>query len=80
MAGHVAPEAFVGGPIALVREGDTVVFDIPSRRLDLKVPADELASRKTAWKAPAPRYRTGVFAKYAATVASAAEGAITVAQ
>jgi dihydroxy-acid dehydratase len=80
MAGHVAPEAFVGGPIALVREGDTVVFDIPSRRLDLKVPADELASRKAAWKAPAPRYRTGVFAKYAATVASAAEGAITVAQ
>ena len=80
MAGHVAPEAFVGGPIALVREGDTVIFDIPSRRLDLKVPADELASRRAAWKAPAPRYRTGVFAKYAATVASAAEGAITVAQ
>ncbi len=80
MAGHVAPEAFVGGPIALVHEGDTVVFDIPSRRLDLKVPADELARRKATWKAPAPRYRTGVFAKYAATVASAAEGAITVAQ
>jgi dihydroxy-acid dehydratase len=70
----------VGGPIALVHEGDTVVFDIPSRRLDLKVPADELARRKATWKAPAPRYRTGVFAKYAATVASAAEGAITVAQ
>jgi dihydroxy-acid dehydratase len=80
MAGHVAPEAFVGGPIALVREGDTVVFDVPTRRLDLKVPEDELARRRAQWKAPAPRYRTGVFAKYAATVASASEGAITTAQ
>jgi dihydroxy-acid dehydratase len=80
MAGHVAPEAAVGGPIALVREGDTVVFDIPSRRLDLKVPEAELAKRRAGWKAPAPRYKTGVFAKYAATVASAAEGAITLAQ
>ncbi|WP_243285937.1 dihydroxy-acid dehydratase [Geothrix terrae] len=80
MAGHVSPEAAVGGPIALVREGDTVVFDIPSRRLDLKVPEAELARRRAEWKAPAPRYRTGVFAKYAATVASAAEGAITLAQ
>ncbi|MBP1770851.1 MAG: ilvD [Holophagaceae bacterium] len=80
MAGHVAPEAAVGGPIALVREGDTVVFDIPTRRLDLKVAEDELARRKAAWTAPAPRYRTGVFAKYAATVASASEGAVTLAQ
>ncbi|HEY3399400.1 MAG TPA: dihydroxy-acid dehydratase [Geothrix sp.] len=80
MAGHVAPEAAVGGPIALVREGDTVVMDIPSRRLDLKVPEDELARRRAEWKAPAPRYKTGVFAKYAATVASAAEGAVTLAQ
>ena len=80
MAGHVAPEAFVGGPIALVREGDTVVFDVPTRRLDLKVPDDELARRRAEWKAPAPRYHTGVFAKYAATVTSASEGAITVAQ
>ncbi|WP_257304569.1 dihydroxy-acid dehydratase [Geothrix campi] len=80
MAGHVAPEAAVGGPIALVREGDTVVFDIPSRRLDLKVPEAELAKRRVEWKAPVPRYKTGVFAKYAATVASAAEGAITLAQ
>jgi len=80
MAGHVAPEAAVGGPIALVREGDTVVMDIQSRRLDLQVPDDELARRRAEWKAPAPRYRTGVFAKYAATVASAAEGAITLAQ
>jgi dihydroxy-acid dehydratase len=80
MAGHVAPEAAVGGPIALVREGDTVVFDIPTRRLDLKVPEEELTRRRAEWKAPAPRYRTGVFAKYAATVASASEGAITLAQ
>jgi dihydroxy-acid dehydratase len=80
MAGHVAPEAAVGGPIALVREGDTVVFDIPSRRLDMKVSEDELARRRAEWKAPAPRYRTGVFAKYAATVTSASEGAITVAR
>jgi dihydroxy-acid dehydratase len=80
MAGHVAPEAAVGGPIALVREGDTVVFDIPTRRLDLKVPEAELAKRRAEWEAPAPRYRTGVFAKYAATVASASEGAITLAQ
>ena len=80
MAGHVAPEAAVGGPIALVREGDTIIFDVPTRRLDLKVPEDELARRRVDWKAPAPRYRTGVFAKYAATVTSASEGAITVAQ
>jgi dihydroxy-acid dehydratase len=80
MAGHVAPEAAVGGPIALVREGDTVVFDVPTRRLDLVVPDDELARRRAEWKAPAPRYRTGVFAKYAATVTSASEGAITLAQ
>ncbi|HJV47913.1 MAG TPA: dihydroxy-acid dehydratase [Geothrix sp.] len=78
MAGHVAPEAAVGGPIALVREGDTVVFDIPTRRLDLKVSENELAKRRAEWKAPTPRYRTGVFAKFAATVASASEGAITV--
>ena len=80
MAGHVAPEAAVGGPIALVREGDTVVFDVPSRRLDLKVSEEELVRRRAEWKAPAPRYRSGVFAKYAATVTSASEGAITVAQ
>jgi dihydroxy-acid dehydratase len=80
MAGHVAPEAAVGGPIALVREGDTIVFDIPSRTLDLKVDASELAARRARWQAPAPHYRTGVFAKYAAMVASASEGAITVAR
>ncbi|MBI4911396.1 MAG: dihydroxy-acid dehydratase [Acidobacteria bacterium] len=78
MAGHVAPEAAAGGPIGLVREGDTIVFDIPSRRLDLQVGGAELEGRRAAWRAPEPRYRRGVFAKYAATVASASEGAITI--
>jgi dihydroxy-acid dehydratase len=77
MAGHVAPEAAVGGPIALVRDGDMVAFDVAGRALDLRVDATELARRRAAWTAPAPRYRSGVFAKYAATVASASEGAVT---
>jgi dihydroxy-acid dehydratase len=77
MAGHVAPEAFVGGPIAFVEEGDPIVFDVDARRLDLDVPSDVLAKRRAAWKAPAPRYTTGVLAKYAVLVSSAAEGAIT---
>jgi len=75
--GHVAPEAFVGGLIALVREGDPVEIDVATRQLQLDVPATELAKRRQAWKAPAPRYRRGVMAKYANTVSSAAEGAIT---
>ena len=77
MAGHVAPEAATGGPIGLVQEGDTIVMDIPSRRLDLQVAPEVLADRRAAWKAPKPRYTRGVFAKYAATVASASEGAVT---
>jgi dihydroxy-acid dehydratase len=77
MAGHVAPEAAVGGPIAAVREGDLITFDITKRRLDLAVSDDELKDRLKSWKAPEPRYRTGVFAKYAATVSSASEGAVT---
>jgi dihydroxy-acid dehydratase len=77
MAGHVAPEAFVGGPIAFVEEGDPIQFDVDARRLDLDVPADVLAKRRARWKAPAPRYTRGVLAKYAALVSSAAEGAIT---
>jgi len=75
--GHVAPEAFTGGLIALVREGDTIEIDVASRRLQLQVPAAELARRRKAWKAPAPRYARGVMAKYANTVSSAAEGAVT---
>jgi dihydroxy-acid dehydratase len=77
MAGHVAPEAFVGGPIALVEEGDPIHFDVASRRLDLEVADDVLAERRRRWTAPAPRYASGVLAKYAALVSSAAEGAIT---
>jgi dihydroxy-acid dehydratase len=77
MAGHVAPEAFVGGPIALVEEGDLIRFDVEARRLDLEVAEDVLAERRRRWQAPAPRYATGVLAKYAALVSSAAEGAVT---
>lgn len=77
MAGHVAPEAAHGGPIAAVRDGDTVVFDIPKRQLNVEITADEMKKRLAAWKAPAPKYTHGVFAKYAALVSSASEGAIT---
>jgi dihydroxy-acid dehydratase len=77
MAGHVAPEALHGGPIAAVRDGDTIVFDIEKRRLDLDLPADEIAARLKSWSPPPPRYKTGVMAKYAKLVSSASEGAVT---
>lgn len=77
MVGHVAPEAFRGGPIAHVREGDTIVLDVENRRLDLEVDDDELERRRAEWTQPEPRYTSGVFAKYAATVGSASEGART---
>ena len=77
MAGHVAPEAAAGGPIAAVGDGDTIVFDIEKRRLDLDVPADEIAARLKNWSPPPPRYKTGVMAKYAKLVSSASEGAVT---
>jgi dihydroxy-acid dehydratase len=77
MAGHVAPEAAMGGPIAAVREGDQITLDIPNRRLDLGVAADEIQQRLRAWSSPAPKYTGGVFAKYMASVTSAAEGAVT---
>ena len=77
MAGHVAPEAARGGPIAAVRDGDSIVFDITARRLDLEVPEAELKSRLSGWKAPPPRYTQGVMAKYARGVSSAALGAVT---
>ncbi len=77
MCGHVAPEAQLGGPIAAVHEGDTITFDIPNRKLTLEVPEAEIAQRLAQWKAPEPRYKRGVFAKYAASVSSASEGAIT---
>jgi len=77
MLGHVAPEAFRGGPIADLRDGDIVVVDVENRRLDMEVPEAEIAARRAAWTQPEPRHTSGVFAKYAATVRSASEGAVT---
>ena len=77
MIAHVAPEAFNGGPIAAVQEGDPITVDADRGVLDLDIAPEELARRLAAWKAPAPRYTTGVFAKYSALVASASEGAVT---
>ncbi|TMB56130.1 MAG: dihydroxy-acid dehydratase [Deltaproteobacteria bacterium] len=77
MAGHVAPEAAVGGPIAAVEEGDPIRFDIEARRLDVEVPEVTLRERLARWRPPPPRYTSGVFAKYVALVSSAAEGAVT---
>jgi dihydroxy-acid dehydratase len=77
MVGHVAPEAANGGPIAVVREGDTILLDIENRKIELEIPAAELASRLAAWKSPALKYNTGVFAKYVKLVGSAANGAVT---
>jgi dihydroxy-acid dehydratase len=77
MIGHVAPEAAVGGPIAAVRDGDLVVIDADARRLDVKLAPARIASRMRAWRPPEPRYTSGVFAKYAALVSSASEGAVT---
>ena len=77
MAGHVSPEAANGGPIAAVRDGDTIVFDVKNRVLQVEISDDELKQRMSKWKPQAPRYPTGVFAKYAALVTSASQGAIT---
>jgi dihydroxy-acid dehydratase len=77
MTGHVAPEAAAGGPIALVRDGDTISIDTTKRRIDLEVPEAELAARRAAWTAPPPRVPAGVLAKYARLVSSAAQGAVT---
>jgi dihydroxy-acid dehydratase len=79
MAGHVAPEASQGGPIALVRDGDTILFDEQNRRLELEVSDDELAARRAEWQPPAPKFTRGVMAKYARLVSSAAQGAVTTA-
>jgi dihydroxy-acid dehydratase len=77
MIGHVAPEAALGGPIAIIEEGDRIVIDVDRKALDLDVPADEVARRFEAWSRPASRYRSGVMAKYAALVGSASDGAVT---
>jgi len=77
MAGHVSPEAALGGPIAAVRDGDIIHFDVQKRVLEVEVSDDVLRQRMAQWKAPQPRYPKGVFAKYAALVSSASQGAIT---
>lgn len=76
MIGHVAPEAFEGGPIALIKNGDSIAIDVKKRRLDLEVPDAELRRRRKSWKPPKPRYKTGVLGKYARHVRSASEGAV----
>jgi dihydroxy-acid dehydratase len=77
MVAHVAPEAANGGPIAAVEEGDPVSIDVDKREINLEVPPEKVHERLARWRAPAPHYTTGVFAKYCALVASASEGAVT---
>ena len=77
VVGHVAPEAYVGGPIGLVQEGDSITIDAHKRLIQLNVSEDELAKRKAAWKQPAPRYKRGLMAKYMKLVSTASKGAVT---
>jgi dihydroxy-acid dehydratase len=77
MAGHVAPEAANGGTIAAVEDGDIIVFDIPNRQLNVELSAADIQKRLSTWKPPAPRYASGVMAKYALLVSSASLGAVT---
>jgi dihydroxy-acid dehydratase len=77
VVGHITPEAYVGGPIALVRNGDTVTIDAETRQIRVGASSKELAARRKTWKAPKPRYTRGVLAKYADLVSSASEGAVT---
>jgi dihydroxy-acid dehydratase len=77
VVGHVAPEAAVGGTIALIKEGDSITIDAGRRLLQLNVADEELARRRAAWQPPAPRYTRGVMAKYAQLVSTASKGAVT---
>jgi dihydroxy-acid dehydratase len=77
MVGHAAPEAFRGGPLASVRDGDSIVIDVANRRLDVEISETEMRDRMNTWRAPTPRYATGVLAKYAKLVSSASTGAVT---
>src|SRR5438876_11417696 len=77
MVGHAAPEAFRGGPLAVVRDGDSIVIDVAHRRLDVEISEAEMRDRMKTWNAPTPRYATGVLAKYAKLVSSASTGAVT---
>ena len=77
MVGHVAPEAYVGGPIALVKDGDEITIDTETTVIDIRVSEEELAKRRESWRRPEPNYTSGALAKYATLVGSAAQGAIT---
>ena len=77
VVGHITPEAYTGGAIALIKNGDTITIDAEKRQLNLEITAAELKKRKQAWKAPKPRYTRGVLAKYASHVTSASFGAVT---
>ena len=77
MVAHIAPEAALGGALAVVQDGDIVSIDAVAHRIDVELDDAEIATRLATWKPPAPRYKTGVFAKYAATVSSASLGAVT---
>ena len=77
MAGHITPEAAHGGPIAALRDGDIIVFDVEARELQVELSDDEIEARLRDWTPPPPRYTTGVLAKYASLVSSASLGAVT---
>ena len=77
VVGHITPEAFVGGTIGILREGDEITIDAATNRIDVVLSDEELAARKAAWVQPAPRYTHGVLAKYAKLVSTASEGAVT---
>lgn len=77
VVGHITPEAYVGGPIALVKNGDLITIDAKKRQINLEVPRADLKRRQKAWKAPKPSYTRGVLAKYASAVTSASLGAVT---
>jgi dihydroxy-acid dehydratase len=77
VVGHITPEAYVGGPIALVKNGDTITIDARTREITLEISAKEFKARRAAWKRMKPRYTRGVLAKYAAHVTSASLGAVT---
>jgi dihydroxy-acid dehydratase len=77
VVGHITPEAFTGGMIGLLKDGDAIIIDAVNNRIDVALTDEELAARKAAWKQPAPRYTRGVLAKYAKLVATASEGAVT---
>jgi dihydroxy-acid dehydratase len=77
VVGHVAPEAAVGGPIALVRDGDIVTIDATKQSISVAVSDEEMAKRRAAWKAPAPKYTRGLMAKYVKLVSTSSKGAVT---